>query len=703
MKKFAVLIFIVFFSLLILTPPLYSLTYSQKLNKYLSDLKNPDVNIRISAIQNLTWLRDELSIPPLIKILKTDPSNKVRKEAAYALGSAGDETVVDTLLETALNSKDLDIQKESIISLSYIKNPKREETINKLSSLLKDKNAAIRKQTAIVLARLNAKSQLNSIIALLNDKDEEAVRGAIEALSYFNNRESLNALISAFNKNKNLIIREDIINSLGYLMDFKEARKVIINTAKSSKGQKIKNTAVNKLVYYISSYPDVLKGLLAIFKGLDNSNLQYSIASSFSWIYIEEDLKVAKATLRECLSSSRISTRFYSIDLLASLNDQESIGKILYCLNDSSSIVRAKAIESLGKLKASNSTKEIMEKLNDNDLEIKTNSIEALGRLKDKNSRGIIIKILESSNNIECKKAAINSLTHLYNNDVLHIYKNSLEKEEDNSVKIEIIKAFGIVKDPLAVPLIIAFLKKNNSSDMLNESIYTLGLIGDKKAIPFLLSLSSKTKDHLHKYRIMTALNNMKDPSLINFLIKTLQDESYFVREYAAYMLKDLNITTYKSELGKILKSSNEETRELACKMLSDLNDKTISNYFIPLLKDPNKNIRISASKVFVRFPSQKAVNNLINNLNDPYSTVRVNSLTAIAKTGYKKASFSLLKLLKDPYEEVRLNAAWAIGQLRDESILPELKKLLTHPSAEVKKAAETAYKSFSLPDIDNN
>lgn len=102
----------------------------------LNCLKDNDVSIRKSAAEALASLGEERAVRPLLNLLREDPSDTVRSASAMALGKIGDKRAFDSLIQ-ALDDSSNDVGASAAFALGCLKDQRAVEPLSrKLVNLL---------------------------------------------------------------------------------------------------------------------------------------------------------------------------------------------------------------------------------------------------------------------------------------------------------------------------------------------------------------------------------------------------------------------------------------------------------------------------------------------------------------------------------------------------------------------------------------
>jgi HEAT repeat protein len=147
---------------------------------YIALLKDPNLTFRWKAAEAMGTIGDSSAIEPLLEALK-DPFVDVQWLAAKSLGRIGDSRCVEPLIN-ALKSDDKWLRAGAAWGLGKLKDPRATEP---LINLLKDKKKTVRKNAAWALGYIGDERAVPELEGLLQDPDKEVrdtSRKALESI-----------------------------------------------------------------------------------------------------------------------------------------------------------------------------------------------------------------------------------------------------------------------------------------------------------------------------------------------------------------------------------------------------------------------------------------------------------------------------------------------------------------------------------------
>jgi len=152
------------------------------------------------------------SIVGLLKVLKDEKEEKVRKEAAFALGVTERFEAIQDLLKTLREDQVKAIRLEAAIALGRIGHT--DALTGLRDSLLHDDEADVRLRAAISLAQIEHPDAIPWLLDALGDTDKEVRRNAILALGQIGNPAALPGLNEALLSVEEQDIRDSISQAI---------------------------------------------------------------------------------------------------------------------------------------------------------------------------------------------------------------------------------------------------------------------------------------------------------------------------------------------------------------------------------------------------------------------------------------------------------------------------------------------------------
>jgi HEAT repeat protein len=185
---------------------------------------HPDPLVRRYCAQALGEMKStgEMDLKPLINALK-DKDWSVRNQAAHALGKVGDFRAIEPLIRTMKEDPDDDVRRNSVIALSKIAESHREkmeEGVKPLIKTLSHPHHRVRFPAADCLVKIGEPSVEPLLKALKNSKNSESKFLIIRILGEIGGEEAMKELLKLL-EDEDWAIRGATAEALGNLDDQK--------------------------------------------------------------------------------------------------------------------------------------------------------------------------------------------------------------------------------------------------------------------------------------------------------------------------------------------------------------------------------------------------------------------------------------------------------------------------------------------------
>ena len=205
------------------------------------------------------------------------------------------------------------------------------------------------------------------------------------------------------------------------------------------------------------------------------------------------------------------------------------------------------------------------------------------------------------------------------------------------------------------------------------------------------LTAALKDPDKEVRETAMSALVQLRDPSVFEPLVQALKDASPDVREQAAFGLGQMRDRRAVQPLIGALKDENPDVREKAAFALGQLHDPAAVDGLGGAIKDSDADVREQAVFALGQIRDRRAVQPLIGALRDSSPDVREKAAFALGQLGDRAAVDALMAAVKDANKDVREHVIFALGQLRDPRAIDALMTALKDQDAEVRRQAAFA------------
>ncbi|MCP4109722.1 MAG: hypothetical protein GY749_30085 [Desulfobacteraceae bacterium] len=172
---------------------------------------------------------------------------------------------------------------------------------------------------------------------------------------------------------------------------------------------------------------------------------------------------------------------------------------------------------------------------------------------------------------------------------------------------------------------------------------------------------------------IIQAMASMTPEKVQEYVLSSLTDQYYKVRQSAAWSLGTLGIEKAVEPLVKALDDQDSSVRRSAADALGKIGSERALEPLINAFGDQDSDVRNSAADALVKIGSEKTLEPLISALGDQDSDVRIFAAYVLGKIGNKKALEPLISALGDQDSDVRSSAADALGKIGSEKVLEPL------------------------------
>jgi HEAT repeat protein len=146
----------------------------ESLKKYLTDLKDPEAEVRRRAAYELSNLRNKEAIPHLMGSL-SDEDKKVRWRVAYALadfGESGSDLAFESLVSHLKNEQNWNVRRIIVMSLRHWD----QRGIPYLIEALSDESKYVRRYAAMTLGFKKSKEAVDALEKLALEDDSAIVK-----------------------------------------------------------------------------------------------------------------------------------------------------------------------------------------------------------------------------------------------------------------------------------------------------------------------------------------------------------------------------------------------------------------------------------------------------------------------------------------------------------------------------------------------
>ncbi|OQA19347.1 MAG: putative lyase [bacterium ADurb.Bin363] len=474
----------------------------------LSDLE-PEV--RINAAQSLYKIGDERAAPFLINKALLDKDKRVRVLTGDILKKMG-KVVAPSLIRILEDPKSTEELKET--SVKVLGEIKAEKAVDILTKIMLAGKGKLRELAARALGDIGSKKAIEALISVLSDAKELSgwQRGynATIALGKIADVKAVPHLIKIL-KDENYLpqLQGAAAEALGKIRD----KSVINELIKSLENKKIQREvigAIGKL-----GNPEGIEPLLKIF-------------------YEEDSSTPLKALI---------------IEACGDIGDYSATDAIIGALSKEQ--LRLPGIIALGKIREEKSIPQIEEILFDknSDENLKNTCIEALISINKKASILSMLKILKSNTDENLKKLLIDSFPKM-GEIIIKPFIDELKKDEkDVELHKNLIKVLNKLKSEKVVKDLLDIMLKTKEDSIKGEIIIAFGNIKSTACSNALMEiLNDKNSSSANRKAALSSLINIGEKKYAPVLIKTLEDEDPELKSFSLKAFQHIGIPLVKEE-----------------------------------------------------------------------------------------------------------------------------------------------------------
>ena len=182
-------------------------------NALLEALKDPDKDVRETAMQALVGMHDPHMLEPLVAALK-DGSPDIREKAAFGLGQLRDTRAIAPLA-TAVKDQNAGVREQAVFALGQLR---AVEAVDAIAPALHDTSDNVREQAAFALGQIRDARAVEPLISALKDQKADIRQQAAFALGQIRSASAVDALVIAL-KDADTDVREQAAFALGQIRD----------------------------------------------------------------------------------------------------------------------------------------------------------------------------------------------------------------------------------------------------------------------------------------------------------------------------------------------------------------------------------------------------------------------------------------------------------------------------------------------------
>jgi HEAT repeat protein len=413
------------------------------IHNILDNCINPKDILNIIGL-DLSEIRSDKSVEPLLDILRNNENITLRCTAAVTLGKIGSQKAVDSLLEILKIRADISAPHE--------------------------------------------KTKLNS-------NESKVCSNVAYALRGYASQELFEISLKILKKPwEDVDVRSQTLNILcnkGDQETIEELKNIIFN---GSEDQTLRIDAIQALRFLDDWIPNIARRILD-FQLPENLILKHKVIDILQELDKDESIALLSDLLR---SSENSGLKSHAALTLHKYSDREDILSLLKkALKNSHQEVRKRATEALGKPENENAVIQLLELLEGGDSSDRQSAICALGSIGSKKAYAELLRVFQDNDeDLSIRNLAIWALTQIDICRTLDLLTEHLEHIQDRDLLKELIITLGKSSEPNAVEPLLQLLSKNNEDSMIqNYTLHALGQVATPDRIPTLINLSPMMSD----------------------------------------------------------------------------------------------------------------------------------------------------------------------------------------------------------------
>jgi len=503
--------------------------------RLLAQLRDEDAFVREIAARELSEIRDEALVDPLIKALN-DEQVDVRRAAAYGLGNIGDARAVEPLVKT-LEKAEEKFEIEAVVwALGEIGDPRSIDPIvealnpegpnvsfHSMRSIINFRDARIADLLLRKMQYDNGGLNFN-IVSMLVQMDEHRlveplldhlVNGpsrkrwrAADALGRFGGPRAVEPLIAALN-DESESTREAAAGALGRLGDPRAVEPMIELLANEKEDDVIENAAEALALLGDDRAIETLK----LLTDHDDGRVREAVAKAIADIQLganralrtggeEQALKIAQ----EALTSGGEAAARAAARVLGQIASTRATEALVRSVKDPRAPVRSEVISSLAWIESDLAADGLAQALADEDANNRWEAARSLARRKDRRAVEPLVAFTRSGTYIQKRYAS---------------------------------EYLGDLGDPRAIEPLCAMLN-DSERRVRREAAEALRRLADQRALESLLGAFDNEKDESVRAEIVDALGRIHHPRAIQTLERALADKQRRIVWRAAHSLARL-------------------------------------------------------------------------------------------------------------------------------------------------------------------
>jgi cellulose synthase operon protein C len=700
--------------------PALALDWAGKLQQDAEDLRSPNAQLRVSALQRLRRYPVHQTRGYLLRALKDEDTrvqleaagqvaehrlraavpvllgwlahweNSLRAGAADALGKIGDPSAVKTLVRS-LTDPEADVRAKVAAALGQLTTPERREVVALLGRFNPEANSTVRKALVDAVAEKRDKRALIPLLGRLSDASFEVRQSAVLALGKLGDP-SAGASLMRLIRDSNSSVAGAAIDVLGKLR-YAPAAEALVDvlqsnsnpnreTAAGALGAIANDPAINALMNALSRGHQITAARRALVEAgpkaagrlvtlLSDSRTPLSVAGTVVEICRDAKLRAAVPALIAQLRLGRLS-RSLVARALGQIGDPRAQEPLLEQLDAGGPDLRLAVLESLERIIDERAAEPLLPLLRDPSRRIRILTIDYLGRLRARVATASLLGIAGGRDH-ELAEAAVQALSQSRDPRAAP-QLIALLRSADRGMRRLAGQALARIASPTTVGPLFQ-LCASSAGDQLVTCVQALGGVArgrsDKAVLALLLRLL-QGNDRSAFLASVDALAAMRDPAIVPALVRRYPALDAPLKRRVLDVLGNdpSQAGAALPVLEQALAGSHPTLRAAAAWALGKLQQPSSARALERAARDRSWEVRANAAAGLarLRLPAEALLLRALAGDSSPY--VRANAVLALGWARLGDAAPLLSeRAIADRSAWVRLNAVRALLQLRPTAV----------------------------------
>lgn len=416
-----------------------------------------------------------------------------------------------------------------------------------------------------------------------------------------------------------------------------------------------------------------------------------------------------------------------SIKTLGKIGDPTAVSYLIKLLTNPE--LKKESIKALGEIGSSKSLNRLLSEMDtEKDKQVKIEIIRSVGKIGGRESISRLTAILnpegKENSDQDIQIAALGAMVEIsvqgHQDKTLQTIFDQYLSMPDPRARVLAIRGLASFKNPVVSNRLLTTLNKESNEEVRIETIKALNNMNSKGTITaFINLLRSQDTAPAIKKALLTALgDNPSGQKALPYILENLGAADPTVREAARNALIKLYDRFASQVIGNLskslLKSKDQTYLTEGTRVLAQLSDKASLPYLIPLLSSPYPTVKKNVTWALYRIRSAsnpRAVDELKRLVKSETETinVRINAVRALGAIRYDSPQLKIwetllnvIKMREEKYSMLRFFALQALGELgsAEPQVVATLLKVANRdPDSEIKKEAASVLRNLAVND----